>query len=381
MAKGPNGDGEIALSYENFFGVVGILTGFVCLLLSGFLVAVPSKRKTSNLFLAAFLTLTAIELSIWVWGGWQAGGDGELIAVWRALGRLQMPAFFFFFLSACYSDLRLKRHDLLHLLPALLCLLLAVPGGPGGGFLAGLFDEWTHQGWAVSQLIYFGYMAAILVLLWRFKAQFRMHHSGGRSQMLVWLVQLAAASLFARLIILSRDLIGPAISPEFVLVLQVIGASVALSVMSWIALKSLMQPELFRDVDRRLLRSPDAASNGQADAARLKRHMDTEQPYLDPELTLSGLAEQVALTPRELSELLNQSLGLHFFDFVNMYRVEHAKAELLATPKQSVLTVLYASGFNSKSSFNTAFRKHVGMTPSEYRRTAVAAPSKAFDFA
>ena len=59
---------EIEFSITNFFGVMSILIGFVCLLLSGFLIVVPSPRKLPNLFLAAFLGLTAVEVTIWIWG-------------------------------------------------------------------------------------------------------------------------------------------------------------------------------------------------------------------------------------------------------------------------------------------------------------------------
>ena len=74
------------------------------------------------------------------------------------------------------------------------------------------------------------------------------------------------------------------------------------------------------------------------------------------------------MTPREVSELLNQSLGLHFFDFINGHRIDFARDLLLTNPAQSILDILLASGFNSKSSFNTAFKKQVGMTPSAFRK-------------
>lgn len=186
--------------------------------------------------------------------------------------------------------------------------------------------------------------------------------------MLIWLTQLAAASLFAHTLVLIRDTISFTSGGTVVLALQMVGAILALTITTWIALKSLLQPELFRDVDRRLLRfdtTPDALS--EMELSRVLQFVDAKKPYLDSDLSLSDLADQVALTPRELSALLNRSLGLHFFDFVNGRRVEHAKALLLATPKLSVMQVSQDSGFNSKSSFNTAFKKHAELTPSAFR--------------
>ncbi|MEO0902667.1 MAG: helix-turn-helix domain-containing protein, partial [Bacteroidota bacterium] len=72
---------------------------------------------------------------------------------------------------------------------------------------------------------------------------------------------------------------------------------------------------------------------------------------------------------RELSILINHKMGQHFFDFVNSYRIQSA-VDILKDPtkkKVTILEILYEVGFNSKSSFNTAFKKHTGHTPTTYR--------------
>jgi AraC-like DNA-binding protein len=84
----------------------------------------------------------------------------------------------------------------------------------------------------------------------------------------------------------------------------------------------------------------------------LNLHMRTRKPYLEPELTLDQLAAQMYMKPKLLSQLINESLGQNFFDFVNRYRIEEAK-KFLTNPqdkKITVLEVLYEVGFNSKSS-------------------------------
>ena len=156
-------------------------------------------------------------------------------------------------------------------------------------------------------------------------------------------------------------------------VLLLISAIVLLLVMSWLTLNALLYPELFRGVDKTLTRvwtksrlnrrtANDSSSN------RLDIFMHQTQPYLDPSLSLSKLAQQFGQTEREFSACINADYGVHFFDFVNQYRVNHAKNLLLSEPDTSVLDVAYQSGFNSKSSFNSAFRKHAGETPSSFRR-------------
>ena len=97
--------------------------------------------------------------------------------------------------------------------------------------------------------------------------------------------------------------------------------------------------------------------------------MRRNQPFLDSTLSLSQLARQIKLSPHDLSAIINNGFQQNFFTFISEYRIEYAK-KLLATPgdKRTILDIMYASGFNSKSVFNTAFKKQTGVTPTEYRR-------------
>lgn len=93
-----------------------------------------------------------------------------------------------------------------------------------------------------------------------------------------------------------------------------------------------------------------------------------EKPYLDPKLSLRSLAEMINIHPNQLSWLLNESIGKNFTDFINHYRIETFK-ELATEPKNahiSLIGLAYDSGFNSKTAFNTYFKKEVGLTPKEF---------------
>ncbi len=103
--------------------------------------------------------------------------------------------------------------------------------------------------------------------------------------------------------------------------------------------------------------------------SRLNEIMVLQKPYINPELTVELLAKAASMRPKELSELINTQLGQNFFDYVNRYRIEEAQ-KLLTNPvdkKITVLEILYQVGFNSKSSFNTLFKKYTGITPTEFK--------------
>jgi AraC-like DNA-binding protein len=105
-------------------------------------------------------------------------------------------------------------------------------------------------------------------------------------------------------------------------------------------------------------------------AKKVLDYMQSNKPYLEPELTLEELASRLSLKPRILSQTINESLGHNFYDFINRYRIKEA-SRLLTNPRDekiTVLEVLYEVGFNSKSSFNTLFKKYTGLTPREFRK-------------
>ncbi len=98
--------------------------------------------------------------------------------------------------------------------------------------------------------------------------------------------------------------------------------------------------------------------------------MEDEKPYLDCELTLQDLAEKLSISTHNLSEVINTKLNKNFYDFINSYRVEEVKLRLADEDSKnySIIAIAFDSGFNSKSSFNTTFKKYNNMTPSQYRK-------------
>jgi len=137
------------------------------------------------------------------------------------------------------------------------------------------------------------------------------------------------------------------------------------------------QPEIFSGLPVFQRNSKYEKSNltpvrAEAYKQQLIHVMQNEQPFLQQGLKLEDLANRLSISPHHLSQVLNERLHLNFYDFINRYRIEMAK-ERLTNPEQNhftILSIAFDVGFSNKASFNTAFKKHTGQTPSEFKKAS-----------
>jgi len=137
----------------------------------------------------------------------------------------------------------------------------------------------------------------------------------------------------------------------------------------------LRQPEIFSPAEemaagKKYEKSTLTPELAREYSIRVKTYVEAEKPYLDSELTLPVLAGRIGIPAYQLSQVINESLGANFFDFINSYRVEEAKRlfEDSSTSAYTILAIAEEAGFNSKSAFNAAFKRFSGGTPSEFRQ-------------
>jgi AraC-like DNA-binding protein len=108
------------------------------------------------------------------------------------------------------------------------------------------------------------------------------------------------------------------------------------------------------------------SSTLQAIMITIKNEMESQKTYLNSSLRLPELAEKLNLSQHYISQAINDFEGKNFADFINEYRIAEAK-QLLKDPEKKLIHVAYDSGFNNKNSFNNAFKRFTGVSPSEYK--------------
>lgn len=313
------------------------------------------------------------------------------LATWGGcLPLLFGPLLYLYSQSVLYKDFSLSGRKWLHFVPFVLCFLISETGWLFSSrtfkitLLNDLMDRKipTYLYWSTGIIFiqFFLYVIFCFRLIGRFRKLAWDQFSDQLRTNISWLSSTIIFFTFCMILAALNGFL--ALTPlagyyYFVFFLIILLLFVFIN---RILLKALQRPEIFAVMNEHrsaLPKNPSrhSASTLSADESKkileqLQKHIMTKKPYLEPELTLEQLAGQLNIRPRTLSQVINESLHQNFFDFVNRYRIEEAK-RLLTNPadkKITVLEVLYEVGFNSKSSFNTLFKKHTGLTPSEFKK-------------
>ncbi len=242
------------------------------------------------------------------------------------------------------------------------------------------------------------YIFAIVVTYWRYRRLIKDVYSNIETMKLKWLGFIAGLFMVIWLIVVPMDLYDFYLGdiPDALSFAAMVAQLIAIYALGVVGLRQPIVFDLSAARAMTVLSDPSNAPAGQAHrsstgeaaqsqrkyarsalsedqalriAGKLDATMTKAQLYLDSNLTLPSVAERTGISVNHLSQAINQHLGRNFFDVVNGYRIEEAK-RLLATTDDSILDIALAVGFNAKSTFNAAFKKAAGTTPSRFRMDA-----------
>lgn len=341
---------------------IGKIIVFLLVLLAIFLFTVNSHNKIANKLFATFLLLTAFDMSgFFIIDFFNENIYLNSLKISSVL--LQMPVFYLYVQAACYYNFKLQVKHLLHGLLFLIFLLL---------FLLTNLSEQSFSLFELSTKIqYYAYILSVILSLRRFKKLHQENYSASMHSTYTWLLQTTILFLVGNSFVAIKEVSGYFQHSSSFTFLSLATSLFALFVICWFVLKALYQPKLFTGIDKNLQVSTailQAPAAHEKELAQLATYMESEKPYLDPELTLKKLADQIQLPEKQVSFLINHQIGKHFFDYINDFRIQDAQLLLRDNRELTVLEILYQVGFNSKSSFYTAFKKVTQQTPTAFRK-------------
>lgn len=271
------------------------------------------------------------------------------------------PAFYLFISYLIYSVERPLSRQLWHFIPMFIAL----------GFIQWL-DAIIIVG-SVSQITYIG--TSVFLLHCYHKASFATR-SDAENMQLFWVLKLLAFIVLVGIVDLIRLNNQVLIGAEVNRLGQLFATISGLFLVSYLIFKSLNQPELFdgllkyekSDADLADETNKDNGEIFQAIFNSLDSLVKEQELFKQQRLTLNDLAELSGLNIRDISQAINQQASCSFCDYINKLRVEAIKRAMLegGSEKGTLLDLALRMGFSSKSNFNLVFKKHTGMTPSQF---------------
>ncbi|MDF2176917.1 helix-turn-helix domain-containing protein [Aliiglaciecola sp. CAU 1673] len=283
---------------------------------------------------------------------------------------LVTPIFLLAMGPAIYLSIRQLTGKPINLLSALhfVPMLLALPFTQ--------HSQWVIAVGTLSRLIYSGFSLNLIRL---FHRKLQSYRSDAEEFSLNWLGWLVGAFALIGILDLIRLNLQPYISHTTNVLGQTADTGLTLllfSILIYQAQKYSQQlMHLFDESCQLQVESPpkplqtEDTDTYKVIFEALEAQLIRERWYRQPRLNLNQLSQLSGLQSRDISRAVNLCTGLNFNDYINRLRVEDVKQAIAGNQQQNLLTLALDAGFNAKSSFNTAFKKHQGMTPSQYKNS------------
>ncbi|MGY1458535.1 helix-turn-helix domain-containing protein [Luteimonas sp. A534] len=338
----------------------------------------------ANRVLSAWLAIVAADLAVKALHMASPGaGFAPAFGVARLLPFVYAPLFFVYVRSLTVGrapGVRALVHGGWFLLVLSWAAWRWLSGDPlpvDGSWDAGWFDPLLFG-------VAFAYLAAAVLEIRRYRAWLRTRRADADRLSLRWLAVMAGCQFAIWGIAMAHWQLGlPFV--DYRLIYVAVAAWVC--VVGWFS--QGQPPVVVAQADDAAPAGPDAPAADSAlddprfDAveARLSALMSEQAMFREPALTIAQLARRSGYPEYLVSTVINRRFGGNFWDYVNRHRIDAVRACLAdAKDARSILEIAYDAGFTSKSTFNTAFKRIIGETPSGYRRRqaspAAAPPSR-----
>lgn len=370
-----------AVSLFRYFVAAGLINAA----LFAFLLFIRKKNSTASILLMCFMLIVSFQALL------NAFDTREFFLAFPHLSRISWlqlsllgPLIYLFTKKMTDAGQQLIPKDALHFLPFLIYLIILSPWLLQSAAtkrallmdfngLSRLDFGWLNQ---LSLCMITAYLLLSLSLLRKFRKTIENTFSDISNRRLVWLRQFISGILVI-LIVSALGFYGRKWQVPVITHFYHYNYFLVVAMVYWLAAKCLLQPEIFspdrikQTSDGKYRKSGLQASGEKTIYDKLLDHMAAERPFLDPDLTIFTLAEQLKVSRHHLSQAINEQAKKSFHDFVNHFRIEAVKLRLEdpASAHYSILSIAMDCGFNSKATFNTTFKKLTGTTPSAYQKS------------
>ena len=367
----------------SLLAILNLLGAAQGLLLSLALLSAKGDDKVPNRILAA-LTFT---ISIIVSGAVLLSSNyvfrfPHLSRIHHPFVFLAGPLLYLYIRTLTSREKRFKKKDLLHFIPFAFCVIYLLPyyfqsaqgklGVLSSEYINESFGQWYYIRSAVFITQFLVYLILIGITIINYSRNTQERNSTHGKAVLFEIRFFVIACFILWLGAILRYVVDQTGSSDTNLLVP-LGASVLVYALGYLKMRrtertTVTMPEGSTKKYEKSVLTPERSERY---LSKLLQLMESEQPFTDGDLSIQKLAERLSIPAPHLSQTINERMGKSFPDFINQYRIEEAKKRLLDPAKKhyTVLAIAEEVGFNSKSAFNDVFKKHVKMTPSEFRKS------------
>ncbi|MEO9943753.1 helix-turn-helix transcriptional regulator [Paraglaciecola sp.] len=287
----------------------------------------------------------------------------SVILVTPAMHLALGPLYYLFVKNSLCGDFLIRNH-FFHFMPTIVALA---------------FTQWWPAVLAVAFFILIVYLFAAIILLRQYEHSMAELTSTDERYSFRWLQRTFVVICVIEFIDFVRLNLQLVLSYEIAISWYFVSACISLLITSYILIKTVRQPELyanlsdFHEIKRKkkeLEEQVSQAEDAKAIFDQIDRHVTENASYLRPKFSLRDLASELALSEQFVSWSLNRGGELSFSDYINSRRLD---ALVLIMHRQqndfNILQSAFDVGFSSKSTFNAVFKRHKGVTPSEFLKT------------
>jgi len=356
----------------NPFYIITIISIALTIILSIYFYITPKGKRVSNYLLASlllvFVCLTAHSFMISAWAYMYFGKYVKLIYFLYLFGFLTGPLTFLYIKSVSKREFKITPATIIHAIPYLFFLIISIltfvffnlnPWGRVPVMFISASLLLTHN-------LY--YSVRIFILLkHNYPEIFKKPTS--RSGIVGW-----AQIFMAFYVILWFLLVNAFFVPQFILKPKWCSYTMSIYLLFFfvfmiiIIFTTLLTPDFIIEK----IKNKNLGLNKQQEIDylnRIKKHVVENKLYQDSDFRLDDLSKSLKISSRIISHVINKTQGQRFDEFINYFRIEESKTILCDNAhNKTILEIMYAVGFNSKSAFNKAFKSHTGKTPTEFRK-------------
>ena len=379
----------------NSHDIVLLVVCYICFLFAAMTLLKRRKSDSTHQWLAFFL-LSQAGISAYVltlygesFHTWSVTHVPWVFATLELTFWLEGSLLVLYTRSALYQQLQFKKNDLLLLLPILIYIVTLVivkikfETDEQVDFLLFLRSENIQYYEHLRNIIRIGFGFWAFMTIQHYQNKISAAYSNPESVNYTWLKRLVVGFILLRIWAEFCLLLFTLTSVSFghftagfidFNVLGILTNYGQLVLVSTLLFCALSDPRNILRVNKETLENIVITSKkitySPEQITRVCNHMKKQRPYLNNQLKIDDLAQQVSLSPKLLSNLINREFNVNFFEYINSYRLKEVSSYLIdpAMGDKSIIDLAFLAGYNSKSSFNRLFKLDTGKTPSQYRK-------------